>query len=34
MKIHEVRECPEVWRIEVLECREVRENVLNGRSER
>ena len=34
MKSHEVRECPEVWGIEVLEFKEVRENVLKGRSER
>ncbi len=27
VKSLEVSECPEVWRIEVGECREVRENV-------
>jgi len=30
MKSHEVRECPEVWRIEVMEVKGVRENVYVG----
>ncbi len=34
MKSLEVRECPEVWRIEVFEVKEVPENVFSGRSER